>query len=308
MQSSVTQDRDKYIGGSDIPAIMGISPFRKRMDLLMFKAGLKDNDFDGNSYTEYGNDMESKIRDYINDDMGFQFVEDKKIEGSFRAHVDGADFDNEWILEVKTTSQLHDDIEDYKVYLVQVLFYMTMYDYPTGLLAVYERPEDMSEDFDKERLHTYTIHYEDWLPLVDEIKQSIADFQKDLTFLKENPLASEEELPSRNSLVEVAKKFRVVGDKEYTILYLLAHKKEIQDAIKDAESAIKDAMEQRGIKNATFEDGTSMTYVPEGRASTSKKFDDKKFALDHPDLYQEYLKEVPKKGRSAYVTIRHKEV
>ena len=45
-------DRNLYIGGSDIPIIMGISPFKKRFDLLLEKAGLKENDFDGNQYTE----------------------------------------------------------------------------------------------------------------------------------------------------------------------------------------------------------------------------------------------------------------
>ena len=37
MQTSVKQDRQKYIGGSDIPAIMGISPFTTRYDLLLYK-------------------------------------------------------------------------------------------------------------------------------------------------------------------------------------------------------------------------------------------------------------------------------
>ena len=63
---NVKVDRDKYIGGSDIPIIMGISQFKTRFELLLEKAGLKENTFDGNEYTEYGNIMEPKIRDYIN--------------------------------------------------------------------------------------------------------------------------------------------------------------------------------------------------------------------------------------------------
>ena len=59
----VTIDRFKWIGGSDIPAIMGISPFTTRFDLLLFKAELKENDFKGNEYTRYGQVMEPKIRD-----------------------------------------------------------------------------------------------------------------------------------------------------------------------------------------------------------------------------------------------------
>ena len=65
MQKSVSEDRHLYIGGSDLPIIMGISSFKSRFDLLLEKAELKENDFDGNSYTEYGNVMEEKIREYI---------------------------------------------------------------------------------------------------------------------------------------------------------------------------------------------------------------------------------------------------
>ena len=41
MQETVKQDRDKYIGGSDIPVIMNLSPFKSRFDLLLEKAGYR---------------------------------------------------------------------------------------------------------------------------------------------------------------------------------------------------------------------------------------------------------------------------
>ena len=63
---AVTVDREKYIGGSDIPIIMEISPFKTRFDLLLEKAQLKENTFLGNEYTEFGNELEAKIRNYIN--------------------------------------------------------------------------------------------------------------------------------------------------------------------------------------------------------------------------------------------------
>ena len=47
----VTIDRDKYIGGSDVPVIMGISSFNTRWGLLQEKAGLKVNTFTVNKYT-----------------------------------------------------------------------------------------------------------------------------------------------------------------------------------------------------------------------------------------------------------------
>ena len=76
----VKVDREKYIGGSDIPIIMGISHFKTRFDLLLEKAKLKENDFDGNDYTEYGNTMEPKIRQYINVLFKRDFKEDKLIK------------------------------------------------------------------------------------------------------------------------------------------------------------------------------------------------------------------------------------
>lgn len=54
---------------------MGISPFKSRFDLLLEKAELKDNDFDGNEYTEYGNVMEPKIREHINKSLGKDYKE-----------------------------------------------------------------------------------------------------------------------------------------------------------------------------------------------------------------------------------------
>ena len=66
MEYDVTIDRDKYIGGSDIPVIMGLSTFNTRWGLLQEKAGLKERDFTGNKYTEYGKVLEPQIRAHIN--------------------------------------------------------------------------------------------------------------------------------------------------------------------------------------------------------------------------------------------------
>ena len=147
MQESVSKDREKFIGGSDIPIIMELSPFKSRFDLLLEKAGYKKSDFKGNVFTEYGNTMESKIRDYINGE-GNGFFEGKHIMDvpkdwnehpngmRIRCHTDGEDINS--ILEIKTASQIFDSLDDYQIYLVQILFYMVMTGKETGLLAVYK--------------------------------------------------------------------------------------------------------------------------------------------------------------------------
>ena len=150
MQASVKENRNLYIGGSDIPIIMGISQFKKRFDLLLEKAGLKEETFEGNEYTEYGNVLEPKIRDFINENREDKFVEGKHIDNDIRCHTDG--INKEMVLEIKTTSQMHEKVEDYKVYLVQLLFYMEYTKRNHGKLAIYQRPDDFNEEFDSKRL------------------------------------------------------------------------------------------------------------------------------------------------------------
>lgn len=134
----VRTDRNKYVGGSDIPIIMNISPFKKRFDLLLEKADLLENEFEGNIYTEYVNILEPKIREYINKIKNTNYIEYKKIDGNIRCHLDG--FNDVSVLEIKTTSQVRKKVSSYKKYLVQLLFYMQQTNVEKGLLAVYERP------------------------------------------------------------------------------------------------------------------------------------------------------------------------
>ena len=188
----VKTDRNKYIGGSDIPIIMNISPFKKRFDLLLEKADLLENDFDGNIYTEYGNILEPKIREYINKLKDTNYVEYKKIDGNIRCHLDG--FNDVRVLEIKTTSQIRKKVSSYKKYLVQLLFYMQQTNVEKGLLAVYERPKDFSEEFHEERLQLFDIDINDYDDLLKDINNAVKKFIEDLEKIKENPFIEEWEL------------------------------------------------------------------------------------------------------------------
>ena len=188
----VRTDRNKYIGGSDIPIIMNISPFKKRFDLLLEKADLLENEFEGNIYTEYGNILEPKIREYINKLKDTNYIEYKKIDGNIRCHLDGFNYVS--VLEIKTTSQVRKKVSSYKKYLVQLLFYMQQTNVEKGLLAVYERPKDFSEEFDEERLQMFDIDIKDYDELLKDINTAVKKFMEDLEKIKENPFIEEWEL------------------------------------------------------------------------------------------------------------------
>lgn len=191
MQKTVEEDRNLYIGGSDIPIIMGISPFKTYYQLLKEKVGIEEPIKVENDYVEYGNIMEGKIRDYINYTNKTEYKEDKLINNDIRCHVDG--FNGDSILEIKTTSRIHKKIRTYKYYLVQLLFYMINYKIDNGILAVYERPKDFNTTFEEDRLKEYEVNINDYTDFVEEINQAVEKFRIDKKRLEENVLLSEED-------------------------------------------------------------------------------------------------------------------
>ena len=70
---NVLLDREKYVGGSDIPVIMGLSPYQTPFELAKEKAGIIERESVGNAYTEYGEILEPIIRDYINRENNHNF-------------------------------------------------------------------------------------------------------------------------------------------------------------------------------------------------------------------------------------------
>ena len=300
MQETVKQDRDKYIGGSDIPVIMNLSPFKSRFDLLLEKAGYKEDTFEGNVYTEYGNKLEPIIRDWINTTHDTDFIEGKHIREAedgeiigVRIHTDG-EIDNT-ILEIKTTSQIYDNVEDYKIYLVQLLFYMVNTGKQNGLLAVYNRPEDLSEEFDPTRLQLFNISLENHTVLCEDIGAACERFIEDLQKVKDNPFITEEELlPTEITDITA----RIIAF-ETQIDYL----KSIEKKIKADKERLKDAMQACGVKSWTTPNGYKITLIPDGEDEVKKKFNESKLKETDPDTYNKYLENTIVKGRSGYVKI-----
>ena len=292
----VTKDRDKYIGGSDIPIIMGLSPFKTRFELAQEKAGIREDDFNGNEYTEYGNIMEPKIREYLNKHYGYNFVEDKVIDGDIRYHADGWDKSRGTILEVKTTSQIFNTLDGYKKYIVQLALGMDKFNAKEGILAVYERPDDFNETFNEWRLKDYVITRDDIEDLLlTEIDPAIENFIKDVKKLKENPFMTEEDLQPH----DITRWFDRVTALEGQMLAF----KDLENQYKDAKENLKKAMEDHCIKKWTTNNGTQITLVPDGKDTTIEVFDEKTFIAENPEMAEKYMIEKTKKGRTGYVRI-----
>lgn len=304
---NVRIDREKYIGGSDIPCIMGLTNYmavydgvakpKTRFELLLEKAGRQVSEFTGNEFTEYGNVMEGKIRDHLNKRKKKKFVEDKVIDGDRRYHSDG--FDGTTVLEVKTTSQIYEDVNEYKKYLVQLLDGMMLHNVKKGLLAVYYRDPEFNEEFDPGKLHTFDIKIGDYKELCAKILEEVERFRFDLAKVKEDPFITEEDLQPKE-VIELANKATVFEVKlaEYNKI------KEEYDALK---ANLYKAMEQYSIKTWEMNNGTKVTRVLPVLPSTTsvEVFDVDTFKAENADLYQKYMHTEDKtsNGRSGYVKI-----
>lgn len=294
----VSQDRDKYIGGSDIPAILGISKFTTRWQLLLQKAGLEERTFAGNRYTEYGHIIEPQIRDFISITYCTEFIPNRVIHGDLRLHTDG--FNGKCVLEIKSTSDIHATVDGYKSYLVQLIKYMEENGVENGILAVYDRPEDMNPVFDAKRLQVFEIRLEEHRKLLEYVNREIDKFRVDLERLKENPLLSEQDFLPAGNLV-------VLADKVAKFENQLAQLKEIENQCKEAKKQLYAEMLNRNVKSWTMPNGTKLTRVDEVPAGTKKvtEFDVEGFMADKPELYHSYCRVVEKKtnGKAGYVRI-----
>lgn len=294
----VSIDRDKYIGGSDIPVILGISSFKTRWQLLLEKAGLEENTFHGNVYTEYGHNMEPCIRHHVNLQYNTNFVPNRVIDGDIRCHTDG--FNGKCVLEIKTTSTVYAKAEDYKVYLCQLTKYMEENGVEDGILAVYERPEDLSLSFDAQRLQVFEIRLDDYRDLLNTVNREINRFREDLKRLKENPLLSEQDFLPPGNLVALA-------DKVAKFESQLAALKEIELKCKEAKKQLYNEMMKRDVKSWAMPNGTKITRVDAVPASvkTVTEFDSEALKAENPSLFAQYLKKVEKKttGKAGFVRI-----
>lgn len=187
-EPNVTENRHLYVGGSDVPVILGLSKFKTQYELAQNKTGIVKSDFKGNEYTAFGHALEPQIREFINLTTDYNFVETSTINEKhrIRANTDGVDHEHKTLLEIKT----HGVNPTIEVYKAQMQLYMFANDLEEGLLALYERPKDFNLDFDSERLDTSIIVKRDE-EYIQHILNEIDLFWRRIEWLKKNQGASE---------------------------------------------------------------------------------------------------------------------
>ena len=286
VDENVTKRRSEFVGGSDVPTILGINSYKTQFELAKEKIGLVKNDFNGNEYTSFGNVLEPQIRAYINAVNDTNFIEETFIdeEQKIRSNVDGIDLEENILLEIKT----HGVRPTMKIYEVQMQLYMYQSGASHGWLGLYRRPKDFNTEFDSENLQIKEIERDE--EQIETILKAIEQFWTRCEFLKLEPEMTEEEFMAIGTEVDTA--LVKINQLAPELIKAKAYIKEIERKEKELKDFLYEEMTKGNIKKLE----TPLLTITRVLPSKSNRFDSKAFKEEHPDLHEQYLTETERKG------------
>lgn len=310
---NVTANRQKYLGGSDIPALFNTGSFKDYITLVREKAGVIPVEFKGNEYTRYGQLLEPQIRDYINAIYDLKFKENTNIneELKLRSNCDGLDLDAGILLEIKTNAGDKKTYEDIFDYILQMQLYMLQFGVNKGYLVQYTRPENFWTGLDYETQHTDEFFNQDFDPsrisvteiardenLIAEILEKANKFWQDVEKVKVNPEITEQELYFGDSIVEYKDTVAKLEELETQLLIL----KELEEEAKTQKEILYSLMDKYNVKSLATEKMLITRVAP----TESSSLDTTKLKKEMPEIAEKYQKTIKKKGYVKITVREHK--
>lgn len=294
---NVTENRNLYVGGSDVPIILGLSKYKSQFELAKEKVGLIPVIFEGNEYTTYGQVMEPVIRDYINTLNEVKFVPDKTVdeERKIRGNCDGAEYEEQLLLEIKT----HGKTPSIKVYEAQIQTYLHVFELPAAWLALYERPENFDTTFDSDRLKIEVVHYDP--EQAENIMKQIDIFWKRCEALKANPGMDEVEFYSigTDNSYQIATVANQIAEFEQKMESFKA----LETEYKAAKERLYELMFEHQVKS--FEAGSYQITLVLPTSSTKEEIDVKALKANHPRIAKKFITQKTS-NRKGYVKLAKK--
>lgn len=292
---NVTEKRTQYVGGSDVPAILGLSKYKTQYELAREKVGIVQPEFISNPYIQFGNKMEPFIREYINTVNSLNFITETFVDkqNMIRSNVDGIDLENKILLEIKT----HGANPTEKVYEAQMQLYFHQTGCSYGWLAMYHRPSDFDLEFDRENLVIKEIERD--TGYIEKILDAIETFWIRVEYLKEKPDMTESEYYSIGNDVD-----KLVARVERFELEMLEFEKKtkiLKEQQKEYREQLYQKMEENDIKKIDTGDIVITRVLPTTRLSV----DSTRLKKEKPDIYDQYLKKANVKGS---IRIKEKDV
>ncbi len=310
------ETRKKYIGGSDIPEILGIG-YKKPIELLLEKAGYKEREVD-NIYTDIGNEVEKIVQEHLK----LKNVDDEEfIKDNFIGHLDGLEEDT--VIEIKCTS---DPKNMFKKAELQANLYMYLTNTKKAKIIIVDKNKEpkikeMEEEFiNKNKLKfNQTLTEEQKEELINEIAKIkneiiaaitvqeikiddkvielikntseiflsvLNEMKEDILFNPESEAEVKEYEKKLNDLINEKNDVSIYEDKILAFETQIKEFKALEKEYKEQKEKILEIMESQKIKKIDNEK-FSITYTA---PTTKKDFDKKTLEKEQPEIYKKYEK------------------
>jgi putative phage-type endonuclease len=286
-QAKWLEERRKGIGGSDIAAIMGLSPFKTAYQVYREKRK-EVEDWQGNELTDWGKRMEPAIRQWYSDKTGRDVRLPDKImyhpqHPFMLASLDGFTDDGR-VVEIKTARSGKNwgepetnQIPDY--YAVQVHHYMTITgfqvaDIPVSIagsspsLYIVEADKEISEMIIEACAKFWERVQSGNPPDPVTYADAVARFGKSSS--------SGAVIASGNTMIDLEE--------------LRSVRQQMKDLAEREEFLKGNIITFIGESGDSIVNESGETLLTYKLANGRKTFDSKAFEKDHPNLYQKYIK------------------
>ena len=302
------KDRLNGLGGSDAAIVLGISPWKSRLELWNTKVNkIVNSNPEDNLIFQIGHALEPIIAEHYSKMTNRQLeIRPQKIHsqhpfitGNIDREIVKSERETPGILEIKTKGAFinwhEDEIPPY--YVSQLQHYLAVYGYKWGSFAVLDLQSRTITHTDIERDDIFIenlINEEKkfWKLVQDKTPPEIEPTESCEEFLREH-FNQSEPITIDISDNEEATKF---AEK-------LKHIKVTRKGLEESETECKTYF-MNLLQNAEKAIGSNY-IITWKNDKNSTKFDVDKFKLDHPKLYKEYLAE--KKGSRRFLTKFEKE-
>ncbi len=296
-------DRLNGIGGSEASVILGINPWKSRLELWNTKVNkIIDENPQENLIFQIGHALEPIIADHYTKMTG-RILETRPqkihpqypfITGNIDREIVKSERETSGILEIKTKGAFI-NWENYEIppyYISQLQHYLAVYGYKWGSFAILD-------------LQTRTITYTD-IERDDAFIENLINEEKKFWKLVTDKIPPEPE-PTESCEKFLREHFNQsepitidISDNEEATEYAekLKHIKLTRKGLEESESECKTYF-MNLLQNAEKAIGSNYTITWKNDKD-SMKFDIDKFKLEHPQIYKKYLE--PKKGARRFLS------
>lgn len=301
-------DRLNGIGGSDAAVVLGISPFKSRLQLWHEKVNKQINTTEqDNLIFEIGHLLEPMIANYYSKTTNRQLeTRQQKIHpqypfimGNVDREIVKSERETLGILEIKTKGAFvnweNDIIPPY--YISQLQHYLSIYNYNWGSFAVLDLQSRTITytDIERDDIFIEKLIEEEkkfWKLVQDKIPPDIEPTNSCEEFLREHFNQSEPitiDISNNEEATKFAEKLK----------HIKVTRKGLEESEVECKTYFMNLMKEaeKAIGN-----GYMITWKND---KDSMKFDIDKFKLEHPQIYKKYLE--PKKGARRFLSKFQKE-